>query len=580
MDIHVDQQDRSTFFLGQPTMPDSFFPQTQIQAMDFLEGCVRGLEPLAAFTGGAGTGKTLVLNTVLERIGGRVIRVNNFVAGPLSLHRVLASAVGVPDAGDLSAEALEPALRQALAMAGQSEPPLLAVDDAQSLLPETLHYLCLLAGLREAGRPLLRILLVGRPGFTVRQSMPLQFTLNAASPDDARRIVLHGLDTAGISASDEAVQDIVSSSHGNLRKLELLLNASIDQAKASGRRRIASVGVQQAAGTRPLSRPKRRASPISPWLAVPALLVVGVAGAGVAHHNGLFHQAPDKVVSPPPIPASAAPSNSASLNPAQDTAPPAASSSPAPVVTASSEPSRLPSVPAPLPTTPAAPVPVPVAPVVPLPSVQAPSTTGTTSSEPSAPAPVAPAPVTPAPVTSAPADSGLATSTSADPAPPNSTSVAPPPAADSRQPAAADAPPPPPATPQPAPVAQASVPSSGTRYRVYNISSCHQGICPRWSVTDLDQQSRFVAAFNPASLHLDRGTMQKLREGSLDLIVSGSVRRGGGGSQTLDADSLQSVAPHHGRARPAGTDDPIDLAPPPTQSPPPGFLTLPPGESH
>src|ERR1700712_4417982 len=107
-DIHVDHQDRSTDFLGQPTMPEIFLSQTQLLAVDFLERCVHDMQPLAALTGAVGTGKTVALNTALARresAGDRVIRVHNFVAGPLSLHRTLASSLGVVDAGELSAEA-------------------------------------------------------------------------------------------------------------------------------------------------------------------------------------------------------------------------------------------------------------------------------------------------------------------------------------------------------------------------------------------------------------------------------------------------------------------------------------------
>ena len=198
-------------------MPDVLLSRTQVQAVDFLERCAYELQPLAALVGAAGVGKTVALNAALARrgsTGDRVIRVRNFVAGPLSLHRVLASSLGVVEAAELSAEELEPVLRKALADAGQSEPPILAVDDAQSLLPETLRYLCLLGGLREAGRPLFRILLVGRPGFTLREPIPLQSTLESMGAQAASEIVEHGLATAGVTAVDEVIQDLVQHGRG------------------------------------------------------------------------------------------------------------------------------------------------------------------------------------------------------------------------------------------------------------------------------------------------------------------------------------------------------------------------------
>ena len=549
MDIHVDHKDRETAFHGQPTMPDTLLSRTQIQAVDFLERCASEREPLAALTGAAGTGKTVALNTALARresAGDRVIRVNNFVAGPLSLHRVLASSLGVAQAADLSAEELEPVLRRALADAGQAEPPVVAVDDAQSLLPETLRYLCLLAGLRDGGRPLFRILLVGRPGFTVRQPIPLQFTLESMRPEASREVVEHGLAAAGVTAIDEVVQNLVQQGQGNLRKLGVLLRESIGQAQQSGvtpgsRRRVTTQSVQVAAGARPARRQSSRRSGLGPLLALPAVLVVGVAAAGVAYHEGWFG-------SPATAPEEKSVAQVAAAAPA-----------PAPVLPPLAPVRNLPSQPVAAPASPPPPSGT-AAPSAPTPAPDATPTGLAQDGQPAAPGP--------------------------DQVPPTaSPAVVPPPSqpartAASSQPSA----PPPDAGPPDSGGAQSTAPArivAGQRghFRIYNIGACHRGVCPRWSVTDLDRQQRFVAAFDLASLHLDRETMQRVREGSLDLIVSGAVVRRGTEAAALDAAALQSVAPHRGRPRVA--ESPEDLSDPsspvpPTQSPPPGFLSLPP----
>ena len=527
-------------------MPDIFLSKTQLLAVGFLERCVRDLEPLAVLTGDAGTGKTVALNTMLARsesTSTRIIRVNNFVAGPLSLHRVLASALGVADAGYLTAEALEPALRRALAEAGRSRPPVLAVDDAQSLLPETLRYLCLLAGLREAGRPLLRILLIGRPGFTIRQSMPRQFSLEALATDDARRLVLHRFALAGINVPDEAVHDIVRDGQGNLRKLDLLLGAATERARTAGRGRKASgrkasgrgqmapgqmaLG-QMAPGQMAIGTPSSssrnsrsaRRSIAGRWPVVPALLVVGAAALAIAHHEGMFDGRDQTVVAAamtPPAPVAA------------DTPPPSAEA-----------PASIPPVPVPAPVLASPSAPVPVA-SVPPPTADVPPAPVTAAVSPPAtlapPAAAPPSVMTPPVVASQPVAIPSATSLATTPA----------------------------TTPE------------ATHFRVYNISACHQGICPRWSVTDLDQQQHFVAAFNPATLHLDRDMLRRLREGSLDLVVSGSVAQGRDG-RTLSADALDEVVAHHGRIRSSSSpSEPVELAPP-LRSPPPGFLPVLPPE--
>ena len=175
------------------------------------------------------------------------------------------------------------------------------------------------------------------------------------------------------------------------------------------------------------------------------------------------------------------------------------------------------------------------------------------------PAPVKPA--SPAPTPPAPAPAAVPAPVATVPLPPVGTAA---PAATPQPQAAAPVP-----TPPPAPVQQAA------RFRVYNISACHRGVCPRWSVTNLDQRSRFVAAFDLSALHLDRETLRRLREGAVDVIVNGSVTGGGPDGRTLVAETLQTVAPHHGLLHPSSSE-PTDLAVPPlTQSPPPGFLAMP-----
>lgn len=566
MNIHVDHQDRPSASQGQPTMPDTFLANTQLQAVDFLERHIRELAPLVAVTGGAGMGKTVALNVALARresSGDRVIRVNNFVAGPLSLHRLLAASLGIADAGELSAEELEPVLRKALAEIDQADPPVVAVDDAQSLLPETLRYLCLLAGLRDTGRPLFRILLVGRPGFTVRQPIPLQFTLEVLHPDGARALVEHGLAVAGVDAPVETVQQIVQQGQGNLRMLDSLLRTTIEQGRTRGRRRRPSIGARVSMAPQRGSRPVRSRS-LGAWLVVPALLVVGAAGAAIIYRDGTVEPQTGKAVSTPAAPATqTVPPSSAGTTPSPRTSPPAAvqAAPPPPLVVqavppsptsvqAAPPPSRLPGPPAPVPD------PVKVPPMQASDTATAPpsSRDGSSPSEASTPAPGPSASLKP------------------------STPLSAAPSAPSSAPVVAAAPTPSPANVAPAPALQAlaSPPAQqATRFRVYNISACHHGVCPRWSVTDLDRRARFVAALDASALRLDRDTTQRLREGALDLIVSGSVTRGGPDGRILVAETLQTVSPHHVLPHPPSSEPAEPASPPVTQSPPPGFLSLP-----
>ncbi|WP_428395452.1 AAA family ATPase [Lichenicoccus sp.] len=584
MTVHVDHQDPALKTADSPRMANSLLSRTQIEAVEFLERCVRSGEPLAALTGSAGSGKTMVLNTALAHrgsAGDRIIRVNNFVAGPLSLHRVLATALGVGEAAELSAEALEPALRRALSEASKVAPPVLAVDDAQSLLPETLRYLSLLAGLRDNGRPLLRILLVGRPGFTVRQAMPVQFTLETMRGDDAREVAAKRLAAAGVILAGGAVQEIVQRAQGNWRKLDALLRTEIDnperaQAEAGGRQKagLQKAGAQKAGTTSPSSLPPERTAMAAvsdgqarvsrpgssaAWMIVlPGLLLAFASGAIIAYQEGLIgsRDAPSHVPSHVPNrPPSRAPDHAPGNAIGHAAAPAPAVPKPATAKTVT-----------------AAPAPATPAPATPTPAAPTPATHPVLLAAPPA------APPQSSPVIAAPADHTPAT-----------------PQASSRPSPVPNRPAAPQATTMP-PRAAAPGGLIG-QFRVNNVSSCHHGVCPRWAVFDLNRNAGTLAAFDPSGLHLDPQTLQRLREGSIDLTVSGTLTKGGPDGRRLHADHLDAITAHHSHrsAMDVAPNMPAPTTPPPlmpapvmpapvtpapaptTQSPQPSFLAFPPG---
>ena len=514
MDTQLDHHDRSITRLDGPDVPEALLCHSQLTAMDFLERCVRDCEPLAALAGEAGTGKTTVLDAALarrDRAGDRIIRARNFPAGPLSLHRALTAALGVVDAGALSAEQLEQALRRALAEAGEATPPVLAVDNAHSLPPETLRYLSLLAGLREAGRPLFRILLVGRSGFTTPQATPVQLTLEPIHPAAARQVVEQRLAAAEMTLEDGAVQAIVRDAKGNLGRLDALLRARIEQARPTRLRRLLLAATHVSGAVRSLlagGQPRWQDT----LAAAAALLAVSIATAAIGYQSAGPHRPYDKTAaaaSPAAVPPSPQPQTH-DIPPAALVSPPQAAAVVPPVV------APLPAMLTPLPTT--APEPQPLAP----PSA--------VESMPPKQAEVAASIALAAQVPIAPTDAGQALVASLAPRP------------------------------------------LAARFRVNNVSSCHHGVCPRWSVTEIDRHVHYFAAFDPAPLHLDHDTLQRLRQGALEITVTGTVKKRGPDGQTLVAETLQSMTPHHNRRPPA-----TELAAAPDHSPPPAFLPLPEG---
>jgi len=575
-------------------MSDLFLSQTQHEAIAFLDRCATALEPLAAVSGASGTGKTVALNVLLARresSGDRVIRVHNFVAGPLSLHRFIAAALGVQQAAELSPDELEPALRRILIESGDSEPPILAIDDAQSLLPETLRYLSLLGGLKEGGRPLFRILLVGRTGFTVRQPVALHHAVEPMRPEDARQVANHGFAATGVRATEPMLEDVVRQSQGNLRRLEAALRTAIRDVPERDRRRLAAVPSRSQVPERNVSRRRSSSrSGRSRRLAAPLVIAAVVLAGGVAYHEGLLPATGGAKPGTPkpaapissnptpgsPAPGSPAPGNSAPSSPVPGSSPsgvtspaaPRGQSAPASAAAAGGGPAAAPPAPgagaavlaqASGPNASAPPASSPTGspssgspqlqappPPPPLPAAGPPAPAAS-AAHPASPA--APSPATPSPTASSSTGSSSAASSSAGAAPSASVASATHPgAAPAVRPSAASPPPAPDRTPN---MAGAAAPAPASidlpRYRLYNVGACHHGVCPRWSVTDLARHNRFVASFDLGGLHLDRTTEQRLREGTLDLMVTGWLVPGGGEGHKLVAAHLISVLPHHGR---------------------------------
>nr|WP_321983226.1 ATP-binding protein [uncultured Lichenicoccus sp.] len=299
MNSNAEQREPATVFFGRSViaLPLS---QPQQDAVDFLEECALAFRPLAALVGIAGSGKTVALNAAmirLEAAGRRIVRIRNFVAGPLHLHRAIATALGIERAGDLSADEIDAALRNVLKAEVDTAPPVIAVDDAQSLLPEALVYLCTLSGLRQAGRPRFCVLLCGRE-IGDSQAIPLIFELEAVQLQEATRLVPHTSSAAGTRAFDQIARDPAEAADENFRTLDYVAG-----------RRIGTGPQEPQADERDAARPDARRGALR-WLALGCCLLLGSASGALTFHY--THQAsplrpPPKEPEPVPVPAIAPP---------------------------------------------------------------------------------------------------------------------------------------------------------------------------------------------------------------------------------------------------------------------------------
>jgi type II secretory pathway predicted ATPase ExeA/phage tail protein X len=255
--------------------------------------------------GEVGTGKTTLIGVLLGRHYdlARIAHVMNPKLGFEEMLRVILEQLGyLPSA----ATKLE-LLRKFEGAFGQLRPKeriAIIVDEAQALSDETLEELRLFSNYARDSKGHLEILLVGQPELLTRLMAPSlrQFhqrigaraVLNPLRREEALEYIDHKLRNAGGSANaifdKRALSEIVGSSQGIPRKLNLLCNNSSICAYAVGLRRVsvkiarAAIGEYDNLGTaveefpQPLLRPALRSITAHPAISLTSVGLAALAG--------------------------------------------------------------------------------------------------------------------------------------------------------------------------------------------------------------------------------------------------------------------------------------------------------------
>jgi MSHA biogenesis protein MshM len=147
--------------------PDTsfYFPALPHQdAEETLRFALAAGEGFLVVEGEVGTGKTLLLRRVLNALPEcyRTAFVPNPGLDPRGLYAAIAIEFGLPDAGGREA-LLHRLERHFIALAGQDRQPLVLIDEAQALPPDTLEAVRLLTNLETEKRKLLQVVLFGQP---------------------------------------------------------------------------------------------------------------------------------------------------------------------------------------------------------------------------------------------------------------------------------------------------------------------------------------------------------------------------------------------------------------------------------
>lgn len=223
--------------------PAMLFPSKgHKRAMSYLlYGFDQG-EGFVMITGAVGTGKTLLIQKLLEELAQRNIAVASIASANLDGEDILpavASQLGLPYEGR-SKEALLQDLKQHLiALCTRHTHALLVVDEAQTLTPAALEMLRILSNFELKGRALLQVFLVGQTELRriivnnrleqLRQRIMASYRLEPMEPDESRAYILHRLRTVGWDNDPKLSPEVYAGVHHASRGIPRKINVIMDR---------------------------------------------------------------------------------------------------------------------------------------------------------------------------------------------------------------------------------------------------------------------------------------------------------------------------------------------------------------
>jgi general secretion pathway protein A len=298
-------------------------PAHESALAELLFGMVT-LQGLLVLTGEAGTGKTFLLNQILEWLRQRGLSsayIFHTHLEPIALFRFILNDFGVPCESKSKSDLLNVLHTWLLQRHAAQDLPVLILDEAQALPWQTLDELRPLLNLETPRGKLLQIILSGQPELDeklrqsalrqLRQRIMFHSRLPALTQTETAAYISSRLATAGCSDSslfpDEVVQYIYTSSRGIPRVVNLLcehalISAFAEQQRAVSREMIHRISVDFDLLANPLTVTDLELQPHRARLApFPVVEKLAPPSAGV--------QAED------PVPAVPAPSPAESPNP-------------------------------------------------------------------------------------------------------------------------------------------------------------------------------------------------------------------------------------------------------------------------
>lgn len=198
-----------------------FFPSKEHRrALSFLEYGLGQADGFIVITGDVGTGKTTLVQALLNELNPEETLVSTVVTTQLKeddLLTLVASNFGLRVTSGSKALLLRDLERMFVQQAQQGRRALLIVDEAQNLPKEAVEELRMLSNFNFESKPLLQVFLLGQeefrgtllsPGFEqLRQRVIATYHLNPLDEVETRTYVEHRLSTVGWNQDPELTND-------------------------------------------------------------------------------------------------------------------------------------------------------------------------------------------------------------------------------------------------------------------------------------------------------------------------------------------------------------------------------------
>jgi general secretion pathway protein A len=219
-----------------------WFGEKHKEALATLKYGILDNKGFLLLTGDVGTGKTTLINTLLQSLSDNVICTS--VPDPglekLDFFNYIAAAFGI-DQEFKTKGAFLSRFRQFLIQADEdNKKVLLIIDEAQLLTQEMLEEIRLLSNIEKTDAKLINIFFVGQNEFNeilnkeqnraVRQRLTLNYNIDPLTPDETGEYIKHRLSIAGATDpvfDEAAIQEVFMYSGGFPRRINIICDHSL-----------------------------------------------------------------------------------------------------------------------------------------------------------------------------------------------------------------------------------------------------------------------------------------------------------------------------------------------------------------